>query len=181
MIYVRPRGVGPKRPTPSWSTIGAIPKAVILQHGSSLRRLWTTFAQVSVHSVETRSLIIAIDLDDLHHAELLVVHHVAMDHEAPRKVAESRPERHASVARHHHGVVPARLAQLLAIDRCHLEGIGVDVKDMIVVVLVDNRPLLDRAERNAMVDAVWVESTAADQKCELLVVRCWRKFRLLGR
>src|SRR5262245_22245042 len=103
-----------------------------------------------------------------------------MEYEAPGKIAESRPECHASVSGHHHCVVPARLGQLLAVDRCHLEGIGVDVKDMIVLVLVDDRPLLDRAERNAMVDTVWVESTAADQKCELLVIGCWRKFRLLG-
>src|SRR5262245_4865573 len=103
-----------------------------------------------------------------------------MEHEAPGKIAESRPECHASVSGHHHCVVPARLGQLLAIDRCHLEGVGVDVKDMIILVLVDNGPFLDRAEWNAIVDTVRVESTAADQKGELLVIGCWRKLRLLG-
>ena len=41
---------------------------------------------------------------------------------------------------------------------------------MIVVMLVDDDPLFDGAERNALIDAIRVEAEAADEIGELLVV-----------
>src|SRR5262245_19386105 len=110
-----------------------------------------------------------------------MVHHLTMEDEAPDEIIKSRAKGHASVSGHHRRVAPDRLNRFLAIDRHHLEGIGVDVKDMIIVMLVDDRPFLDCPKRNSMVDAIWVKSPTTDQKRELLVIGCRRKFRLLGR
>ena len=50
------------------------------------------------------------------------------------------------------------LGERLAVDRHHLERVGVDVEDVVVLVVVLDRPLLDRAERDRLVDAVGVEA-----------------------
>src|SRR5262245_27278507 len=110
-----------------------------------------------------------------------MVHHVTVEDKAPSEIAKSRAKCHAAVSEHHHCVAPDRLNQLLAIDRHHLEGIGVDVEDMIIIVLIDDNPFLDRPKWDSMVDTIWVKSPTTDQKCELLVIGGGRKFRLLGR
>ena len=53
-----------------------------------------------------------IHLDNLHHAEFLMVHHVAVVDEAPGEIQKARAERHASLPRHDHRIapVPARRA-----------------------------------------------------------------------
>ena len=100
-----------------------------------------------------------------------------------RPVKSRKRERKVTLplARHHHRVAPDRLGQLLAVDRDHLEGIGVDVEDVVVLVLVDDDPFLDRAQGNALIDPVGVELPAADQIGEFLVVGGRRKLRLLRR
>ena len=96
---------------------------------------------------DSRDLSGRVDLDDLHHAELFMVHHVAMENEASGEVEKAGAEGHAALARDHHRIAPVALGQLLAIDRHHLKGVGVDVEDMVVLMLVDDGPFLDRAER----------------------------------
>jgi hypothetical protein len=90
-------------------------------------------------------LIVRIDLHNLHHAKFLVVHHVAVQDKAPGEIPKSRAKGYVSVSGHHHCVVPTRFDQFLAIDCHHFEGIGVNVENMIVIVLIDDGPLLDRA------------------------------------
>src|ERR1700686_3358415 len=63
----------------------------------------------------------------------------------------------------------------------NLEGIGMDVKYMVVGMLVDDGPFLDRAERDALIDAIRIENLAADQVRELLVIGGGWKFGLLDR
>src|SRR5689334_22920335 len=110
-----------------------------------------------------------------------MVHHVAVEHEAAGKVEKAGAEGHAAILRHHYRVAPIARGDGLAIDRHHLEGIGVDVKDMIVVMLVDDDPLFNRAERYALIDASRIEAAAADQIGELLIVGGGGKLRLLDR
>jgi hypothetical protein len=43
-----------------------------------------------------------IHFDNLHHAEFLMIHHVAVVDEAPGEIQKARAERHASLPRHHH-------------------------------------------------------------------------------
>ena len=56
-----------------------------------------------------------------------------------------------------------------------------DVEDVLVLLLVDDRPFLDRAKRDALVHTIGIEFLAADQEGELLVVRGGRKLGLIGR
>jgi hypothetical protein len=58
-----------------------------------------------------------MDLHHLHHAQLLIVHHVATDHEAAREIEKSRAEGQAAVSRQHAGIEPYRLGQRLATTR----------------------------------------------------------------
>ena len=110
-----------------------------------------------------------------------MIHHVAVVDEAPGEIQKARAERHASLPWHHHRIAPILLGELLAIDRDHLERVGVDMKDVVVFMLVDDGPFLDRTERNALVDAIRVESAAADEEAEFLVVGGGWKFGLLDR
>ena len=86
-----------------------------------------------------------------------MIHHVAVVDEAPGEIQKARAERHASLPRHHHCIAPIRLGELLAVDRDNLEGIGVDMKYMVVFMLVDDGPFLDRTERNTLIDAFRIE------------------------
>jgi hypothetical protein len=108
-----------------------------------------------------------------------MIHHVAVVDEAPGEIQKARAERHASLPRHHHRIAPIPIDQLLPIDRDHLEGIGVDMKDVVVFMLVDDGPFLDRTERNALVDAIRIESAAADEETEFLIVGGGWKFGLI--
>src|SRR5258705_380643 len=105
-----------------------------------------------------------------------MIHHVAVVDEAPGEIQKARAERHASLPRYHHRIAPIPLGELLAVDRDHLEGIGVDMKDMVVFVLVGDGPFLDCTERYALVNAIRIESAAADKETEFLVVGGGWKF-----
>src|SRR5258708_33389985 len=98
-----------------------------------------------------------------------MIHHVAVQNEAPAEIQKARAKGHASVPRHHHRVAPVPLGELLAIDRDHLEGISMDMKYMVVVMLVDDGPFLDRPQRNALVDAIGVETAATEEGSEVLI------------
>ena len=110
-----------------------------------------------------------------------MIHHVAVVDEAPGEIQKATAEGHASFPRHHHRIAPIPLGELLAIDRDHLEGIGVDVKYMVTVIFVDDGPFLDRTEHNALIDAIRVETAAADDESEFLVIGGGWKFGLLNR
>ena len=96
----------------------------------------------------------------------LVVHHVTVVDEAPGEIEKAAAEGYAPVPRHHHGVAPIPLCERLAVDSDHLEGIGVDVKDVVVLVLVDDGPLFDRAKLDALIDAMRIESPATNEKAD---------------
>ena len=67
------------------------------------------------------------------------------------------------------GIAPLRHRQRLAVDRHDLERIGVDMKDVVVMLMrVDDRPLLDRTELDPLIDAVRIELLAIDEKTEFL-------------
>jgi hypothetical protein len=51
------------------------------------------------------------------------------------------------------------------------------MKYMVVVMLVDDGPFLDRPERDALVDAIRVETAAADEVSKFLIIAGRRKFR----
>jgi hypothetical protein len=106
--------------------------------------LWYSKLTSTISSFPTL-LIVGINLHYLHHAKFLVVHHVAVQDKAPGEIPKSRAKGYVSVSGHHHCVVPTRLDQFLAIDCHYFEWIGVNVEDMIVIVLIDDGPLLDRA------------------------------------
>ena len=55
-----------------------------------------------------------------------------------------------------------------------------DVEDVVIGMVVDHGPLLDRAETNALIDASRIEAAAVDQEAELLVGRGRRDLRLAG-
>ena len=55
------------------------------------------------------------------------------------------------------------------------------MKDMVVFMLVDDGPFLDRTELNALIDTIRVESPAANEEAEFLVVGGGRKFGLVDR
>jgi hypothetical protein len=110
-----------------------------------------------------------------------MIHHVAVVDEAPGEIQKARAERDASLPRHHHRIAPIPIGELLAVYRDHLEGIGVDMKDVVVSMLVYNGPFLDRTERDTLVDAIRVESPAADEETEFLIVSGGWKFGLVHR
>ena len=108
-----------------------------------------------------------------------MIHHVAMHDKMAGEVDEARAKGHAAISGHHHRVMPVPLGDRLAVDRHHLEGVGVDVEDMLVFMLVDDDPFLDGAERNALIGAGGIEAPAADVVGEFLVVGGGREFRLV--
>jgi hypothetical protein len=91
---------------------------------------------------------------------------VAVKKDGWSSIAPARAERHASLPRHQHRIAPILIGYLLPIDRDHLEGIGVNMNDVVVFMLVDDDPFLDRTERNALVDAIRIESAATDEETE---------------
>ena len=52
---------------------------------------------------------------------------------------------------------------------------------MVAVIFVDDGPFLNRAEHNALIDAIGVEATAADEESKFLVVGGGWKIGLLDR
>src|SRR3954465_11184754 len=117
----------------------------------------------------TRSLDL-VDLHGLHHAHLLMVHHVAVEHVDAGEIDEARAEHAlAALALHDHGIPPFRHRQCLAIGRDHLERVGMDVEHVVVMLMgVDDGPLLDRAELHPLIDTAGVELLAVDEELEFL-------------
>jgi hypothetical protein len=97
-----------------------------------------------------------------------VVHHVAVEHVFAGEVEEARAEGEAAIAWDVHRVHPYGLRQRLAIDLGHLHIIGVDVEDVVVLVLIDDRPFFHRAEAHSLIDPIWIENLAVDQEPEFL-------------
>ena len=108
-----------------------------------------------------------------------MIYHVAMQDETAGVIEKAGTYRHPAVARYDDRIAPDRVGQFLAIHRDHLEMVGVDMKNVVAGVSVDDRPFLDGAERNAVVDPVRVVAVAADQVSELLVFGRGRKFGLI--
>src|SRR3954454_32628 len=111
-----------------------------------------------------------VDLHGLHHAHLLVVHHVAVEHVDAGEIDEARAEHDLpALALHDHGIPPFRHRQRLAIGRDHLERVGMDVEDVVVMLMrVDDGPLLDRAELDPLIDPAGVELLTVDEELEFL-------------
>ena len=107
-----------------------------------------------------------------------MIHHVAVQHRLAREIEEPGAERDAAVARHRHRVVPDRDVQSLAVDLGQLERVGVDVEDVIAAVVVDHRPLLDRAEADPLIDSIDVKDPAVDEEGKFLVIAGRRVLRL---
>lgn len=103
---------------------------------------------------------------------------MAVQDEAAGEVLETGAEGHAPITWLHHRVPPDRLRDRLAIDLGELEGVGVDVKDVIAGIVVDDRPFFDGAEDDPLVDPVMIEDVTVDEKGELLVVGGRRILRL---
>src|SRR5260370_35921997 len=81
----------------------------------------------------SRRASVLVDLDRLHHALLLVVHHVAMQHVDAGVIEEARAEDDiAPLARHHHRVAPLQVGLRPAVHLSHLERIGMDGEHMVV-------------------------------------------------
>ena len=72
------------------------------------------------------ALAVTGNLDDLHHAELLVVRHVAIQHVLPREIEKPRTECHVAAMWYDHGVEPNRLCDRFAIDLSELERIDLN-------------------------------------------------------
>src|SRR6266851_9906091 len=113
---------------------------------------------------------VLVDFDGLHHAHLFMVHHVAVQHVDAGVVEEATTESERSAfALDDGGVAPLRRGQRLAVQLRHKERIGVDVERVIVVFAgILDRPFLDGAELDPLVDARGVELLAVDQETELL-------------
>src|ERR1700692_1265005 len=89
---------------------------------------------------------------------------------APGEVLESRTERQTSEARKDRNIEPHRLCKPRAVDMRKLKRIDVNVKDVIVTFKIDDRPLLDRAQLNALIDVVRIKDAAVDRKRKFLPV-----------
>jgi hypothetical protein len=98
---------------------------------------------------------VLVDLDRLHHAHLLVVHHVAVHHEDAGVVEEPRADDDAAAfgrPRHDRGIPPRPIRVRLTADLDDLERVGVDVEHMVVVLVgVADRPFLHRAQPHPLV------------------------------
>ena len=90
-------------------------------------------------------------LDHLHHAQLFMVHHVAVQDKAASEIHEPRAKRDTALPWHDDRVAPYRIAQVLAVHSHHFEVVGVNVEDVVVGVLVDDQPLLHRTEWNPLI------------------------------
>ena len=123
-----------------------------------------------------------IHLDHLHHAEFLVIHHVAVEDEAPGEIEEARAEgRRCPSAAPSPCRANPRSASFSPLIATIWKGLVWMWKTWSSSSLVDDGPFLDRTERNALVDAIRVERAAADEEAEFLVVGGRRKFGLVDR
>jgi hypothetical protein len=113
-------------------------------------------------------LVAGIDFDHLHHAQILMVHHVAVEHEFAGEIEEARSEGDAAIAREDRLVQPNRLLKRNTVDFGQQHIVDMDVEDVIVRGLVDHRPFLHGAEANALIDPVGIEDRAVDREPELL-------------
>src|SRR5262249_25194169 len=105
---------------------------------------------------EVRSYVL-VDLRRLHHAQLLVVHHVTVHQEGAGVIEETRADDGAAAfgrPRHDHAIAPGPIGVRLTADLDALERVGMDMKNMVVMpVGVADRPFLHRTEAHPLVDA----------------------------
>ena len=100
-----------------------------------------------------------------------MVHHVTVEYVLPREIEKTAAERDAAAVRHDHRVQPDGLVDRLAIDLRQLERVDVDVEDVVVVlVLVGDRPLLDRVQIDLLIDPIVIEELVVDEEGELAPV-----------
>ena len=85
-----------------------------------------------------------------------MVHHVAVKHVLAGEIEEARTEGDAAIARDDRRVQPDGLLQRLAVDLGQQHIVDVDVEDVIVGRLVDDRPFLDGAQSNALIDPIGI-------------------------
>src|ERR1700730_7742 len=120
----------------------------------------------------------------VHHAHLLVVHHVAVHHEDAGVVEEARADDGAAAfgrPRHDHGITPRPIGLRLTANLDHLERVGVDVEHMVVVLVgVADRPFLHRTQPHPLVDARGIEGLAVHGERVFLPVPCDVVLRLGG-
>src|SRR5229473_7042831 len=101
-------------PTIKSTTIAArsmATKRAIVSVPPSIR--WAVAGAILAQPSNERTTSGRIHLDDLYHAELFMVHHMAVEHEAAGKVEEAGAEGHAAILRHHHRVAPIPLGERL--------------------------------------------------------------------
>ena len=84
------------------------------------------------------------------------------------EILEAHAEGHAAVPRHDHRVQPDMFGQRPTVDLGHLHGIGVDVENVIVLMLIDDRPFFDRTEAHPLIDPIRIKTLAVDQEPEFL-------------
>src|SRR6478672_4843575 len=142
-------------------------KADIHQRGLHVRLV--PEADVERRSQRRLLLIVRIDLDHLHPAQILMVHHMAVEHELAGEIEEARSEGDAAIARDDRCVNPSRLRQRIAVYLCQQHIVYVDLEDVIVAhILVDNRPFLYGAEANTLIHPIGIESLAVNHEPESL-------------
>jgi hypothetical protein len=121
-----------------------------------------------------RSASVLVDLDRLHHAHLLVVHHVTAQHEDAGVVEETRADDDAAALswpRHDRRIPPHPIGPRLTADLHDLERVGVNVEDMVVVLVrVADRPFLYRPQPHPLVDARGIGDLAVHGEGEFLPV-----------
>ena len=118
---------------------------------------WIEFSVVIVISLRGGSLTVVIDLNDLHHAEVLVVHHVAVEHVFAGEIEETRSECDAAIAREDRRVHPDRLVQGLAIDLGQQHVVRMDVENVIVRLVIDDSPLFYSSQANSLIDSIGIK------------------------
>src|SRR6516164_3084347 len=100
--------------------VGSISR-VISRRAGRQRALSSAMAYTS-----TRGASVLVDLDRLHHAHLLVVHHMAVHHEDAGVVEEARADDGAAAfgrPRHDHGIAPRPIGLRLTADLDDLERV----------------------------------------------------------
>ena len=84
------------------------------------------------------------------------------------EVEEARAKGDAAITWDDHRVHPDGLRQWCAIDLGHLHIIDVNMEDMIVLMLIDDRPFFHRAEAHSLINPIRIENLAVNLEPEFL-------------
>jgi hypothetical protein len=93
-----------------------------------------------------------------------VVHHVAVEHVFAGEIEETRSEGDAAIARQDSGVHPDRLLQRLAVDLGQQHIVSMDMENVIVRLVVDDRPFFYSSQANPLIYSIAIEGLAIN--CE---------------